>query len=342
METNKVNAVTRSDFSLDRMRGMLRDLKLGRIMSLIDNNEVLIVLLLLMVIAPQLSDKFMTELNIKNLLRQSSIIGILAISQFLVILISGFDLSVAGILALSSVMIARYTPEVGVEQATLYALGAGAGLGLVNGLAVTKGRVPPLIATLATLGIARGLAFTTTEKSLYVRDPLLQDINGWEYGILTGPTLIWFVLAVLVFMFLMLTRTGMRMYAIGGDESTSRLAGIKVDRIKLGVYTFAGFMSAVGGLIFVIRSRSGVPHVGTGWELTTIAAVIIGGTNLFGGEGNVLKAMVGVFIYQAISNVMNLMRLDPFYQDIVRAFVIFIAVGFSMWRAARRRKRTTS
>jgi len=339
METNKANSVARSGVSVGRVLRPLRGLRLGRIWTLLDNNEVLIVLLVLMVIAPQLSDKFLTELNIKNLLRQSSIIGILAISQFLVILISGFDLSVAGILAMSSVIIAHYTPEVGVRTATLYALGAGSGIGLLNGLAVTKGRVPPLIATLASLGISRGLAFTVTEKSLYVRDPLLEDINGWTYGVLTGPTVIWIVLAVLVFLFLMLTRTGMRIYAIGGNEDTARLAGVKVDRIKLGVYIFAGFMSAVGGLIFVIRSRSGVPHVGTGWELTTIAAVIIGGSNLFGGEGNILKAMVGVFIYQSISNIMNLMRLDPFYQDIVRAGVILIAVGFSMWQSARRRKR---
>jgi ribose/xylose/arabinose/galactoside ABC-type transport system permease subunit len=321
----------------------VRSLTLRRVLSRLEGNEVFIVFLVLLAIAPELTDKFLTPLNIKNLLSQSAIIGILAISQFLVIVIGGFDLSVAGVLALSSVIIAYYTPTVGVEQAILYGLGAGLGLGLINGLAVTRGRVPPLIATLATLGAARGLAFMVTEKSLSVTNPVLNDINTYAFKIptspaitLTGPTLIWIGLVLLVFVALAVTRLGIHIYSIGGGEDTARLAGVKVNMIKLGVYTFAGFLSAVGGLIFVIRSRSGVPHVGTGWELTTIASVVIGGTMLTGGEGNVIKAMFGVVIYQMIGNVMNLMRLDPFYHDIVRAIVILIAVSFSMWRSARR------
>jgi ribose/xylose/arabinose/galactoside ABC-type transport system permease subunit len=310
-----------------------------RLLSFVDGNEVFVVLLVMLLLAPNLTDKFATTLNIKNLLSQSSILGILSISQFLVVLIGGFDLSVAGILALSSVMIADVATKQGVEAAIVFALATGLGLGFVNGLAVTKGRVPPLIATFAMLGIARGLAFSITEKSLLVWGTALDNLD-WEYGVLTTPTLLWFALTLLVFAFLSSTRIGIHIYAIGGNEVTARLAGVNVNWVRLGVYTVAGFLSAVGGLIFVMRSKSGVPHVGTGWELTTIAAVVIGGTQLAGGEGNLIKAMIGVIVYQMIGNVMNLMRLDPFYQDIVRAIVILIAVGFSMWRSARRARTT--
>lgn len=310
-----------------------------RILSFLDGNEVFIVLLVMLLLAPNLTDKFATTLNVKNLLSQSSILGILSISQFLVVLIGGFDLSVAGILALSSVMIADVATKQGVEAAIVFALATGLGLGFVNGLAVTKGRVPPLIATFAMLGIARGLAFSITEKSVLVWGTALDNLD-WECGVLTTPTLLWFALTLLVFAFLSFTRIGIHIYAIGGNEVTARLAGVKVNWVRLGVYTVAGFLSAVGGLIFVMRSKSGVPHVGTGWELTTIAAVVIGGTQLAGGEGNLIKAMIGVIVYQMIGNVMNLMRLDPFYQDIVRAIVILIAVGFSMWRSARRARTT--
>ena len=177
--TTQVNTPVKTGELLQPLRTMLQ----RRVLSLLEGNEVLIVFLALLAIAPELSDKFLTALNIKNLLSQTAIVGILAISQFLVIVIGGFDLSVAGILALSSVIIAHYTPSVGVEQAIIYGLGAGLGMGLINGLAVTLGRVPPLIATLATLGAARGMAFMVTEKSITVSNSVLKDINAYTVKI---------------------------------------------------------------------------------------------------------------------------------------------------------------
>ncbi|NLF79461.1 MAG: ABC transporter permease [Chloroflexi bacterium] len=343
MQTQNTQTQIGQHLGADDLLRAARGLTLRRALSWLEGNEVFVVFLVLLAIAPELTDKFLTPLNIKNLLSQSAIVGILAIAQFLVIVIGGFDMSVAGILALSAVIIAYYTPEHGVELAVVYGLGAGLGMGLINGLAVTRGRVPPLIATLATLGAARGLAFMITEKSISVQNAVLQDINAYSVEIptnpaitLTGPALIWLGLVLIIFLFLSTTRLGIHIYATGGGEDTARLAGVKINTVKLGVYMFAGFLSAVGGLVFVIRSRSGVPHVGTGWELTTIASVIIGGTMLTGGEGNLIKAMFGVLIYQMIGNILNLMRLDPFYHDIVRAVVILIAVSFSMWRSARR------
>ena len=120
---------------------------------------------------------------------------------------------------------------------------------------------------------------------------------------------------------------------------TARLAGVRVQRVKLGVYVVSGLLAGLTGVVLVIRSSSGVPLGGVGWELDTIAAIVIGGVNLFGGEGRLARAMAGVLIYQMIANIMNLSGLDPFYQDIVRAGVIVAAVGFSIWRQRRMSRR---
>jgi ribose/xylose/arabinose/galactoside ABC-type transport system permease subunit len=132
----------------------------------------------------------------------------------------------------------------------------------------------------------------------------------------------------------------MHVYSVGGNEATARLAGVHVRRVKLGVYVASGLLAGLAGVVLVVRSRSGVPLGGIGWELDTIAAIAIGGVNLFGGEGRLLRAMAGVLIYQMIANIMNLSGLDPFYQDIVRAGVIVAAVGISIFRQQRQSRRT--
>ncbi len=211
--------------------------------------------------------------------------------------------------------------------------------GLFNGLVITKGRVQPLIATLAMMGIARGLALSISEKSILVSDPghrrapRLRAASSrcppWSGS--RSPSS---------------PRSGspprgqaLHVFAVGGNEQTARLAGVPVDRVKIGVYTASGLLSGLTGIVLVIRSSSGVPLGGMGWELDTIAAIVIGGTNLFGGEGRLLRAMAGVLVYQMIANVMNLSGVDPFYQDIVRAAVIVVAVGLSMLRQRRAGRR---
>ncbi|MBV8276502.1 MAG: ABC transporter permease [Verrucomicrobia bacterium] len=266
---------------------------------------------------------------------QCSLVGLLALGQYLVVLIGGFDLSVAGIMALGSVLVAWIAPH-SVSLAALAALATGAALGFVSGLAVTLGRVPPLIATLGVMGIARGLAFAVTEKSILVPASILAPLQA-SFGVLGGPTIVWILLIVVFGWYLGRTRVGRHLYAIGGNEQTARLAGIEVDRLKVFIYTLAGSLSGLAGIALVIRSSSGVPHAGANWELDTIAAIVIGGTRLFGGECNVVNAMVGVLIYQMIGNIMNLVSLNPYYQDIVKAAVIIAVVGTSVTRNCRRR-----
>ncbi len=167
---------------------------------------------------------------------------------------------------------------------------------------------------------------------------MLAALRGFD-SLATVPILVWLVVVVAAAFWFRTARAALHVYAVGGNEQTARLAGVAADRIKIGVFTASGFLSGLAGIVLVIRSSSGVPLGGIGWELDSIASIVIGGTNLFGGEGRVLHAMAGVVIYQLIANVMNLAGVDPFYQDILRAAVIILAVGLSILRqrAASRR-----
>ncbi len=303
------------------------------VLRFIAGNELLLVWLVLAAAASLVSPFFLTETNLRNILNQSSVLGILACAQFLVVVIGGFDLSVAAVLALASVIFATLAPTAPLAGALL-GIAAGASLGLLSGIAVTLGRVTPMIATLGVMGIARGLAFVVAEKSVSVPPALLAPFKAtiWLFSV---PVIVWLVLAAALAWVLARTRFGRNLYAIGGNERSARLAGVPVLKRKLSVYALSGALSAVAGLALVGRTSSGVPHVGAGWELDSIAAIVIGGARLFGGEGNILKAMMGVIIYQTVANIMNLVSLNPFYQDIVKAVVIIIVVGVSVTRAAR-------
>lgn len=307
--------------------------QLSALRHLLSGNEIFLVLLVFAAMASIASPIFATETNIRNILNQSSVLGILACAQFLVVLVGGFDLSVAAVMALSSVIFATLA-LVAPPLAAPAALAAGALLGGLSGIATTFGRVTPLIATLGVMGIARGLAFVVAEKSVSVPAAFLEPIT-FRFWILSAPVMLWFLLALVLAWFLSNSRFGRNLYAIGGNERAARLAGIKVNTSKIVAYGLSGALSAVAGIALVVRTSSGVPHVGAGWELDSIAAIVIGGARLFGGEGSILKAMVGVLIYQMIANVMNLVSLDPFYQDIVKASVIIIVVGVSVLRARR-------
>ncbi|MFJ5162348.1 ABC transporter permease [Pantoea sp. NPDC088449] len=294
---------------------------------------LVLIWLAMAMVASIISPVFLTSLNITNILNQASILGILACAQFLVVLIGGFDLSVAAILALSSVIFSSVVP-VSTGLGMVAGCLAGAALGLLSGLAVTWGLVPPMIATLSVMGIARGLAFVVSEKSVAVPMAKLASFK-FSFSVFSLPVLTWLIAAAGLYWLLSSLRFGRNLYAIGGNERAASLAGIGVRSHKIIVYTLAGALSGLAGLMLVVRTSSGVPHVGQGWELDSIAAIVIGGARLFGGEGNILKAMMGVIIYQTIANIMNLASLDPFYQDIVKALVIIIVVGATVMRAEK-------
>ncbi|MCB1486618.1 MAG: ABC transporter permease [Bauldia sp.] len=308
----------------------------GRLKRWMADNDVFVVLILFVAGASVASPTFLTAANLSNLLTQSAMLGLLSVAQFLIIVTAGFDLSVAAVMALSSLVFARLV-DVSFVPAAIAAILAGGACGLVNGLVITRGRVQPLIATLAMMGIARGLALSISERSILVNNATLAEIKSLD-GFLSVPTVIWFVVVAIAWFWFSRSRQALHLYAIGGNETTARLAGVPVDRLRIGAYTVSGLIAGLTGVVLVIRSNSGVPLGGTGWELYTIAAVVIGGTSIFGGEGKLLHAMAGVLIYQMIANVMNLTGVDPYYQDIVRAAVIILAVGLSILRLRQRHR----
>ena len=312
---------------------------MARLKRLVEGREIYLALLAISLVATALSPVFLTEINLRNIFNQASVLGILACAQFLVVLIGGFDLSVAAIMALGSVLFATYVP-VSTGFGALVALGGGASLGFLSGISVTFGRVAPLIATLGVMGIARGFAFVVSEKSIAVDASIIAPFKSQIY-IFSVPVLVWATVTAVLAVVLARTRFGRNLYAIGGNATAARLAGIPVRSRIIAVYTVSGLLSGLGGLALVMRVSSGVPQIGAGWALDTIAAIVIGGTRLFGGEGNIVKAMAGVLIYQMIANIMNLVNLDPFYQDMVKAIVILAVVGFSVRRAQSAQKGAT-
>jgi ribose/xylose/arabinose/galactoside ABC-type transport system permease subunit len=309
----------------------------ARLAKQVLKQDVLLILIGFVVVASLASPAFLTPSNLTNLLSQSALLGILATAQFLVVVCGGFDLSVAAVMALASLVFASNVGA-GVGPAAVMALATGGACGLFNGLVITKGKVQPLIATLAMMGIARGLALSISEKSILVRDPVVAAIRSFSW-VVTVPTMVWFAVVLVGMVWFATSRQALHVYAVGGNEQTARLAGVRVDRIKIGVYMASGLLSGLAGLALVMRASSGSPLGGMGWELDTIAAIVIGGTNLFGGEGKLLRAMMGVLIYQMIANIMNLTRVDPFYQDIVRAGVIVAAGTLGVLRQRQTERR---
>jgi len=269
---------------------------------------------------------FSSEFNLGNLLAQCSVLGIVAIAQFLVVANGEFDLSVGALLAACSVAFV-VTADHGLMIGVLAALGVGFFIGLLNGVMVTYGRIPSLIVTLATLSISRGLAFAMTETAIPNPDPTLAAFARIWYGAVPASALVWFALVLIVGGVLWFTGLRTHILAIGSNAATARAAGVSVTRIKIGVFVASGLLVAIAAILFVARTRSGIPQGGTGLELQSIAAIVIGGTRLFGGQGSLAKAMAGVLIFVMIRNVLGLLGVHPFVVDLVIALIILLAVG---------------
>jgi len=298
---------------------------------------IVLVAALMMLVISFLSPHFLTLGNMTNLMKQVSIVAILAAGQSVVIISGGIDLSVGSVLALSAVSTGwLITNGVDPVLATLGGLVVGAFAGLVNGLVITRGRIPPFIATLGMLGIARGVALVITGGVTYqVLTPFHLTIGNAKW--LGLPLPIYFVIATYAVVHVMLaaTRFGRHVYAIGGDERVSRLEGVAVDRRKVAIYTLSGFLSAVAAVVLVGRLAATPPNVAQGIELQAIAAVIIGGISFAGGRGIVLTSLVGAFIMAMITNALNILGVSSFWQQVLIGTVIIAAVWLDNLKSRR-------
>lgn len=298
----------------------------------------LIGLILISIVLSFISPNFFTLDNILNVLRQVSVNALIGFGMTFVILTGGIDLSVGSILALSSAITAGLLAS-GMDPilAILIGLLAGAIMGAINGLVITKGKVAPFIATLATMTIFRGLTLVYTEGRPItgLSDSLLFELMGRGYVSYVPVPVIWMLASYFVLYFILKKTTfGRRVYAIGGNEEASILSGIRADRIKIWVYSITGLLSALAGIILASRLDSAQPTAGTAYELDAIAAVVLGGTSLSGGRGWIFGTLVGALIIGVLDNGLNLMNVSSFYQQVVKGGVILLAVVLDRKKAA--------
>lgn len=292
----------------------------------------LIALLVLIAIVSAISPGFFTVANLLNILQQTSVNAIMAAGMTLVILTSGIDLSVGALLALTGAVAASL---VGLEINGLVAVAAslalGAFIGGITGTIVAKGKVQAFIATLVMMLLLRGITMVYTDGSpVSTGFNENADLFGW-FGIgrpLGIPAPVWLMAIVFLAVWYMLhhTRQGRYIYALGGNEAATRLSGISVDRVKIIVYALCGMLAALAGIIEVARLSSAQPTAGTGYELDAIAAVVLGGTSLTGGKGRITGTLIGALILGFLNNGLNLLGVSSYYQMIVKAVVILLAV----------------
>lgn len=301
--------------------------------------QSLIALVVLCIVLSLLSDKFFTTDNGLNVMRQIAVNICIATGMTLVVLTAGIDLSVGSVLALCGAVAAGLLKS-GIEipsgdlfigftvvGAMLGGMLLGAVLGWWNGFAITKFNVPPFVATLAMLTIARGFTM------LYTKGHPISNLgksfafigSGTFLGI---PTPVWIAIIVVLFAVFITqkTRMGRYIYAIGGNEQAARLSGINISKIKIIVYSMAGALAALGGIIVTARLDSAQPNAGISYELDAIAAVVIGGTSLSGGKGSIWGTVMGAIIIGVLNNGLVLLNVSPFWQQVVKGTVILLAV----------------
>jgi len=275
-----------------------------------------------------LSPAFLRVTNILNVIRQTSIYGIMAVGITFVILTGGIDLSVGSMLALSGIVLAgSIKAGLPLFPVILLTLAVGTAAGLVNGLVITQGKITPFVATLGMMSIARGLTLIYSKGyPISGFSAEFRFIGGGSVFGLPFPIILFLITILIAWLVLNHTKFGRYTYAIGGNEETVKLSGINVNFYKTLVYMTSGLTAGLSALILTARLNSAEPIAGTGYELDVIAAVVIGGTSLNGGRGTVWGTLIGALLIGVINNGMNLLGISPYFQLIVRGLIIIFAV----------------
>lgn len=304
--------------------------------------NILLALIILCAVLSVSSPYFFTANNALGVARAFTLTAIAAIGQTMVIITGGIDLSVGSIIGLSGLstgmLLATGWPLV---PSVLAGLAVGTLFGVCNGLLITRVGLPPFIATLGTLSIGRGLIYVLTKGypvTVPREEELLRVIGQGYVGIVPVPVIIMVIITILATLFLSKTTLGRYIYAVGGNEEAARLAGINVNRVKMFVYTMSGFLASISGIILMSRLVSAQPNAGLGQELPVIAASIIGGTSLLGGEGTVIGAVLGAAIIGVVDNGIVLLGIDPYAQQVITGAVVLLAVTLDIWQKRREQR----
>ena len=286
-------------------------------------------LAILVVSAGVYSPRFRSTDNVLNILQESILLSLVSIGQTLVVLAGGIDLSVGSLVKLSTLVAALLINghDGMIVPALLICVGLGTVVGLGNGLVITRMGVAPFVVTFAAFYILRGSAYALSTTPVGSAAPALDVFYNASVLGIPAVLLLWAFVWVVAWFALHFTAFGRHIYAIGGQQTVARLAGIKVDRIKIAVYVLCSVLAALGGLYELTRITIGDPQVGEGLELDSITAVAIGGTSLFGGRGYLVGTFGGVLLLGVINNMFNLLQVNSFYQDLVKGIMILIAVA---------------
>jgi len=319
----------------------------GLVQALVRFRELGIVafILALAAIVSLRAPAFLSVDNFRDILLNIAILVIVALGQMLVIITRGIDLSVGSVIGLSAMMVSFTlvaVPGLPLPLALLLGVALGAALGAVNGLVITAGRVPPIIATLGTMSIYRGLIFFYSEGSWVNAFELPEGFRRLAKAAPLGlPNLILFAVAValLVAFFLTYTRRGRDIYSVGSNPDAARFAGIRAERVIFSVYVLSGLLAGLAGVLWASRFEAAQTNTALGFELQTVAAPVVGGVNIFGGSGGVLGVILGAFLLGIIQNALTLVQISPFWQLAAQGLLILVAVVFDsvvMRRLSRR------
>jgi ribose transport system permease protein len=277
------------------------------------------------------TDRFLSVRNALNILDQITVLGVMSVGMTFVILIGGIDLSVGSVLALSMMIMGWLGNIAGLPMAVAIplALLVSAVSGLIVGVLVTRFRVPAFIATLAMMSVARGVANMITDGQQIVGFPDWFTMLAIDrhFGVLTATVFLMLAIVVLAWLFLKYRSEGRMLYAVGGNPEVARLAGINVGLVTIGVYVLCAVLAGLAGIVLAARLDAVQPSSGFGYELDTIAAVVIGGTSLSGGAGGIGGTLIGVLIIGVLRNGLNLLNVSPFLQQVIIGVVIVLAVG---------------
>lgn len=282
------------------------------------------------------TDNFLTTTNLINVVRQSSIVGFLALGMTFVMITAGIDLSVGSIAGLSGIAAALVAPSDGTAFLVPIAVGIGVGLlvGLANSALIVGGAILPFLATLAMMTVARSAALIITDGKPVTG---LSDQFAWlgtgKVGWVPVPVILFVVAAIVTHVVLSRTRFGRHVYAVGSNEESARKVGISTRRVLLGVYLLAGGLAALGGIILTARVNGADPLAGTGFELQAISAVVIGGTSLFGGVGSIKGTVLGVLLVGVVMNGLNLLNVSSYYQQAAQGLILVLAVLLNRWKS---------
>lgn len=291
-----------------------------------------IILVVLAIAAPN----FLTVSNLINVVRQSSIIGIIALGMTFIMITAGIDLSVGSIVGVAGVVFAMLAPASGTAFWIPLIAGLGVGLlvGALSAALVVWGKILPFLATLATMAIARTIALVITDGQVISNLSAPAEWLGSGFiGPVPVPVIIFVLAALLCDFILSRTKFGAHVYAVGGNEESAKKVGIPVRRVLATVYIIGGVTAALGGLVLTARLNGAAPVAGTGYELQVIAAVVIGGTSLFGGVGTIRGTVLGVLLLGVVMNGMNLLGVSAYFQQGMQGVILVLAVLLNRWKS---------